>query len=69
MKQSDWITYHAIVSTSADQIAIAPGYLQREWQEGDRNFFEVQHGFHQHPRFLCLHLCPLPGQGESSTRE
>ena len=44
MKQSDWITYHAIVSTSADQIAIAPGYLQREWQEGDRNFFEYSMG-------------------------
>jgi hypothetical protein len=43
-KQSDWITYHAIVSTSADQIAIAPGYLQRRWQEGDRNFFEYSMG-------------------------
>jgi len=30
---SDWITYHTVVSTSADQIAIAPGYLQREWEE------------------------------------
>jgi len=44
MKQSDWITYHAIVSTSEDQIAIAPGYLQREWQEGGRNFFEYSMG-------------------------
>lgn len=43
-KQSDWITYHAIVSTSADQIAIAPGYLQRQWQEGGRNFFEYSMG-------------------------
>jgi ABC-2 type transport system permease protein len=44
MKQSDWITYHAIVSTSSDQVAIAPGYLQREWQEGGRNFFEYSMG-------------------------
>jgi ABC-2 type transport system permease protein len=44
MKQSDWITYHAVVSTSSDQIAIAPGYLQREWQEGGRNFFEYSMG-------------------------
>jgi len=44
LKQSDWITYHAIVSTSADQIAIAPGYLQRQWQEGGRNFFEYSMG-------------------------
>ncbi|MGA2690216.1 MAG: M1 family aminopeptidase [Candidatus Korobacteraceae bacterium] len=43
-KQSDWITYHAIVSTSADQIAIAPGYLQRSWEEGGRRFFEYSMG-------------------------
>src|SRR5208283_4952826 len=43
-KQSDWITYHTIVSTAGDQIAIAPGYLQREWQEGGRNFFEYSMG-------------------------
>ena len=28
----------------ADQIAIAPGYLQREWQENGRNFFEYSMG-------------------------
>ena len=27
---SDWITYHTVVSTSGDQIAIAPGYLLSE---------------------------------------
>jgi hypothetical protein len=43
-KQSDWITYHAIVSTSADQIAIAPGYLKRQWQEGGRNYYEYDMG-------------------------
>ena len=43
-KDSDWITYHAVVSTSPDQIAIAPGYLQRQWQEGGRNFFEYSMG-------------------------
>ena len=37
---ADWITFHTIVSTSADQIAVAPGYLQRRWQEGGRNHFE-----------------------------
>jgi hypothetical protein len=41
---SDWITYHAIVSTSPDQIAIAPGYLQREWQQNGRRFFEYTMG-------------------------
>src|SRR5579872_4623713 len=37
---SDWIKYHTIVSTTADQIAIAPGYLKREWSEGGRHYFE-----------------------------
>ncbi len=42
--ESDWVTYHTIVSTSADQMAIAPGYLQREWKENGRNFFEYSMG-------------------------
>ncbi len=41
---SDWVTYHTVVSTSADQIAVAPGYLQREWQANGRNFFEYSMG-------------------------
>jgi ABC-2 type transport system permease protein len=43
-KESDWISYHTIVSTSADQIAIAPGYLKRQWQENGRNYFEYDMG-------------------------
>jgi ABC-2 type transport system permease protein len=42
--ESDWITYHTVVSTSADQVAIAPGYLQREWQADGRRFFEYSMG-------------------------
>ena len=34
-KDADWIDFEATVSTSKDQIAIAPGYLQKEWIEGD----------------------------------
>jgi ABC-2 type transport system permease protein len=41
---SDWITYHSIVSTSSDQIAVAPGYLQRAWQQDGRAFFEYDMG-------------------------
>jgi ABC-2 type transport system permease protein len=41
---TDWVTYHTVVSTSADQIAVAPGYLQREWQANGRNFFEYSMG-------------------------
>jgi ABC-2 type transport system permease protein len=39
---ADWITFDAVVSTSADQIAIAPGELVREWTEGGRRFFEYR---------------------------
>jgi ABC-2 type transport system permease protein len=41
---SDWITYHTVVSTSGDQIAIAPGYLQRTWNQGGRHFYEYSMG-------------------------
>lgn len=43
-READWITYHTVVSTSPDQIAIAPGYLQRQWQENGRNFYEYSMG-------------------------
>ncbi len=41
---SDWITYRTVVSTSGDQIAIAPGYLQRAWKQDGRNFYEYSMG-------------------------
>ena len=43
-READWITYHTVVSTSSDQIAIAPGYLQREWQANGRRFYEYSMG-------------------------
>lgn len=36
---SDWITFETTVSTSEDQVAIAPGYLQKEWTENGRKYF------------------------------
>ncbi|MCB9266161.1 MAG: hypothetical protein H6558_14115 [Lewinellaceae bacterium] len=39
---ADWITFEAVVSTSEDQIALAPGYLQREWVEERRRFFHYR---------------------------
>jgi ABC-2 type transport system permease protein len=41
---SDWISYHTVVSTSGDQTAIAPGYLKREWNENGRHFYEYDMG-------------------------
>lgn len=37
---SHYVGFRSIVSTSPDQIAVAPGYLEREWVEGDRRYFE-----------------------------
>jgi ABC-2 type transport system permease protein len=41
-KDSDWIDFEATVSTSKDQIAIAPGYLQKEWVEDGRKYFHYK---------------------------
>jgi ABC-2 type transport system permease protein len=41
-KDSDWIDFEATVSTSKDQIAIAPGYLQKEWIENDRKYYHYK---------------------------
>ncbi len=35
-------TFKVHLTTTADQYAIAPGYLQREWTEGDRRHFEYE---------------------------
>ena len=37
---ADWVHFSASVSTPPDQIALAPGYLQRDWLEGGRRHFE-----------------------------
>jgi hypothetical protein len=41
---SEWVTFHAVVSTSPDQTAVAPGDLKREWTENGRRFFEYDRG-------------------------
>lgn len=38
----DWIEFETIVSTDPDQIALAPGYLQREWTEDGRRHFHYK---------------------------
>jgi ABC-type transport system involved in multi-copper enzyme maturation permease subunit len=37
----DWITFRATVSTAPDQIAVAPGYLVREYEEDGRRVLRV----------------------------
>lgn len=39
---SDWLSLDTTVSTSADQIAVAPGYLQREWTANGRRYFHYK---------------------------
>ncbi|MEZ4773310.1 MAG: M1 family aminopeptidase [Bacteroidia bacterium] len=39
---ADHIRFEITMSTSEDQIAIAPGYLQKEWQEDGRRYFHYK---------------------------
>ncbi len=39
---SDFISFQATLSTSPDQLAVAPGYLEKEWTEGGRRFFRYK---------------------------
>lgn len=41
---SDWINYRATVSTSEDQIALAPGYLVKDWVANGRHYFTYDMG-------------------------
>ncbi|MGB5356500.1 MAG: ABC transporter permease, partial [Eudoraea sp.] len=36
---ADYITFEGTVSTSPDQLAIMPGYLQKEWEENGRKYY------------------------------
>ncbi|MFT6970209.1 MAG: ABC-2 type transport system permease protein [Roseivirga sp.] len=40
--KSDWVDVETVISTSKDQIAIAPGSLIEEWEEGDRKYFKYR---------------------------
>ncbi len=40
--EGDWIDFDATISTVPDQIAIAPGRLEREWTEAGRRYFEYR---------------------------
>jgi hypothetical protein len=39
---ADWVEFETVVSTSLDQTALAPGYLQREWEENGRRYFHYK---------------------------
>jgi ABC-2 type transport system permease protein len=37
---SHYVSFRTVVSTDLGEIAVAPGYLERKWVEGDRAYFE-----------------------------
>ena len=39
---ADWINFETTISTDEGQIAIAPGYLQKEWIENGRRYFHYK---------------------------
>jgi ABC-2 type transport system permease protein len=39
---ADWVSFEGTVSTSPDQIAIMPGYLQKEWVQDGRRYFHYK---------------------------
>jgi ABC-2 type transport system permease protein len=39
---ADWVNFDGTVSTSPDQIAILPGYLQKEWVQDGRRYFHYK---------------------------
>jgi ABC-type transport system involved in multi-copper enzyme maturation permease subunit len=52
--EADWIDFETTVSTSADQIAIAPGYLQKSWEQGGRRYFHYKMDRPMMPFFAYL---------------
>ena len=39
---SDWVNVETVISTSSDQLAIAPGSLIKEWKENERNYYNYK---------------------------
>jgi hypothetical protein len=39
---ANWINFEATVSTTPDQIGIAPGYLEKEWVQDGRRYFQYK---------------------------
>ncbi|MBJ6111004.1 ABC transporter permease [Hymenobacter sp. BT523] len=41
-QDADWIRFETVVSTSADQLAVAPGRLLKDWTQGNRRYFHYK---------------------------
>lgn len=40
--EADWIDFETTVSTSSDQVVLAPGYLQKTWEQDGRRYFHYK---------------------------
>ncbi|SHG65257.1 M1 family aminopeptidase [Massilia sp. CF038] len=52
--EADWINFETTVSTAADQIALAPGYLQKSWVRDGRRYFQYKMDQKMMPFFAYL---------------
>lgn len=52
--EGDWISFDTTVSTSSDQTAIAPGYLQKSWEQDGRRYFHYKMDQKMLPFFAYL---------------
>ena len=39
---ADFISFETVISTSSDQVALAPGSLLKKWEENERNYFHYK---------------------------
>lgn len=39
---SDWVAISTTISTASDQIAVAPGSLEKQWEENNRSYFNYK---------------------------
>lgn len=49
--RSDWVNVETYISTSNDQVAVAPGSLLKEWEENGRNHYHYK--IHQPSQLFC----------------
>jgi hypothetical protein len=51
--EADWVNVETVISTSPDQVAIAPGSLVREWRADGRRYFQYRLD-HASANFFCF---------------
>ena len=52
--EADWINFDTTVSTSGEQIALAPGYLQASWEKDGRRYYRYKMDQPMMPFFAYL---------------